>query len=63
VATTVSDDQLAYRVPEAAKRIDIGLTKMWEMVNDGTVKVVRFGGRVVVPRSELERVLAERLSA
>ena len=50
-------------VPEAARRLSIGLTLAWRMVRDGTLGSRRFGRAVRVPVREIERLAAEAAAA
>lgn len=45
-------------VEEAAKVLGIGRTLAYQMVREGTLPTLRFGGRRVVPRQALDRMLA-----
>ncbi len=48
----------AYSTKEFAERLGLGYQTVLRMQRDKTVRVVRVGRRVLIPRSELERVLA-----
>lgn len=52
-------DKIAYNVLEAAAAIGVGKTAVWEMLADGTIQAKKFRGRTLIPRSELERIIAE----
>lgn len=47
--------QQAFSVPDAARALGVGLTKMRELAK-ADVAVVVIGGRKMVPRSEIERL-------
>ena len=51
-----SQDQqkLAYSVAEGAAAVGLGRTKFIELINEGAIRTVRVGRRVLVPRSALE---------
>lgn len=51
-------EQLAYSVEEAAHLLGIGRTHAYRLSREGTLPTVRLGARVVVPRAQLERLLA-----
>jgi excisionase family DNA binding protein len=48
-----SDDQIAYRVPHAAKVLDIGLRTMWELLQAGEIESIKIGRSRRIPRSAL----------
>jgi hypothetical protein len=51
--------EIAYSVNEARRQMGgIGLTKFYEEVNAGRLKVKKAGGRTVVPAAEIEAWLA-----
>src|SRR6185312_3074556 len=54
--TPTFETPLLVSVPEAARLLGIGPTLGWEMVRDGVLPSVRFGRRVLVPRSAVERL-------
>ena len=46
---------VTYRPAEAAEAIGVGTTKMYELINDGTVPHVLVGGFIRVPLEALQR--------
>jgi excisionase family DNA binding protein len=42
-------------VPEGARWLGCGQTKMWALIRDGELKVVRLGSRTLLPLAELQR--------
>ncbi len=48
---------LAHSVPDAARLLGVGVSKVWEMVRTGEIRSVRLGRRTVITQRELERVL------
>ena len=46
---------VTYRPAEAAEAIGVGTTKMYELINDGTVPHVLLGGFIRVPLEALQR--------
>ncbi len=47
-----------YKMPEAAKMLDLGLTKTYELVNSGQLRVVRIGRAIRVPADALTEFVA-----
>lgn len=43
-------EKLAYRVPEAAKQIGIGNTKMWELIRSKRIPAIKIDDRITVIR-------------
>ena len=48
------DAPVAISIPQAAKRLNIGLRAAYRAAADGTLPTLRFGKRIVVPVSALE---------
>lgn len=55
----MDDPRLTLTVNEAAKMLGISRGLAYQMVKMGKIPSVRFGKRVLVPRSALEKLLAE----
>lgn len=47
------DDQIAYKVPHAAKVVDLSERQMWALVRDGVIESVKIGTSRRIPRSAL----------
>lgn len=64
MSTTTSEsvERLAYRINDACKAIGIGRSKLYSLNREGKLKIVKLGGRSVVPASEV-RALLEREAA
>jgi excisionase family DNA binding protein len=56
---TLSNEKLAFSVNESAEILSIGARTVWRMVEEGTIRAIRLGRRVVIPKSELERLLKQ----
>lgn len=48
----------AYSKVEVAERLGIGYMTIHRLTQDGTIRTVRAGRRVLIPRAELERFLS-----
>lgn len=56
--TSVDDpDRLAYTVPQAAKAIGVSVSTLWRRHAEGEIAFIKWHGRTLVRRAELERVL------
>ncbi|HEY8162619.1 MAG TPA: helix-turn-helix domain-containing protein [Methylocystis sp.] len=53
----MNDSQLAYRVKDFCPRIGISASTFWKYVKVGRIRVIRIGGRTLVPASEVDRLL------
>ena len=51
-------ERLAFSISEAAGLLGVGRTLAYAMARAGDLPTVRLGRRVVVPRAQLERLLA-----
>ena len=54
---------LAHSVANARTRLGIGNTLFWELVKRGDLRVIKLGHKTLVPETELQRVISERLSS
>lgn len=50
-------ERQGFNVSEAARIIGVGRTSLHKMINQGRVRVVKFGARTVVPKREIDRLL------
>ena len=53
----VTQEKLAYSIAEAAKALSISERLVYKEISRGGIRVVRFGGRVVIPRKVLDELL------
>jgi excisionase family DNA binding protein len=56
-----AESALAYRVREFCERIGISASTFWKYVKLGKIRVIRIGGRVLIPADETARILSEGL--
>jgi excisionase family DNA binding protein len=54
-------DRRAMSIREFADALSVSFDSAYRRVQAGEVKSVRFGRRVLIPQTELERILAEGL--
>lgn len=47
---------------EAAEELRISRTQLYRMRDQGRIRVVQLGARVLVPRKEIERIIDEALA-
>lgn len=50
-------ERLAYGVEDAATAMSVGKSTVWRWIHDGKVRTKKIGGRTLIPRSELLRLL------
>ncbi len=50
-------DKDAYSKDEAAQRLGVGYMTVHRLTKNGSIRTVRAGARVLIPRAELERFL------
>ena len=53
----VRPEPLAVRVPEACRMIGIGRSKLYELIADGTIEVVKIGSVTVIPVAQLRAMI------
>lgn len=49
---------LAYQIPDAAKRIGVGRSMLYELAKEGRIALVKIGNRTIVTEAELRRFLS-----
>jgi excisionase family DNA binding protein len=52
---------LAWQIEPACHRAGIGRTKLYQLIKDGEIKTIKVGRRTLVPESELQKWLANKL--
>jgi excisionase family DNA binding protein len=50
-------ERMTYSVPDAARILGVGRNTAYEAVRNGDIRAVRIGGRVLVSKPEIERLL------
>jgi excisionase family DNA binding protein len=50
-------EPLAVRIPEACRMIGIGRSKLYELIADGTIEIVKIGSVTVIPVSQLKALV------
>ena len=53
----IEADRLAYSVAEAAQLISVSQRTLYNYIAGGTLKAIKVGGRRLVRRSDLERLI------
>lgn len=51
-------DKLAYSISEAIDATSLRRTKLYALIKDGDLKVVRIGGRTLIPADSLRALIA-----
>lgn len=54
---SAANEKIAYGVQEAAEAMSVGKSTVWRWIHDGKVRTVKLGGRTLIPRPELERLV------
>lgn len=48
---------VAYSIAEALTALPISRTKLYELMNDGTIRTIRIGGRRLIPAAALHELI------
>ena len=48
--------KLAFTVEEFLRAVGIGRTNFYNLVKEGKIRVVKLGGRTLIPKSEADRI-------
>lgn len=54
-----NSDVLALRINDAARVLSLGRTSIYKLIGEGKLKPINIAGRVLIPRAEIERLIAE----
>lgn len=52
-----SKERLTYSVPEAGEKLGIGRNQAYEAARRGDIPTIKIGGRILVPKASLDRLL------
>jgi excisionase family DNA binding protein len=52
-----TEPKVAFSVREAAEAISIGSSTVWRLIHEGQLKTLKLGGRTLIRREELIRLL------
>lgn len=58
IEQTAPFEVIAFRIPDAVKASGLSRSTIYELAAAGKLKLSRIGGRTLVPRAELERLIA-----
>jgi excisionase family DNA binding protein len=50
-------ERRGYSPAEAARIVGCGRTKMYDLIKEGRVRIVKIGARTIIPKSEIDRLL------
>ena len=56
-----NDAPLCYQVPRFCQKVEISQSTFWKYVKLNKIRVVRIGGRTLVPHAEAVRIASEGL--
>ena len=54
---------LALRINDTCSAIGIGRTNLYAMIAAGKIKAIKIAGRTLIPRSEIDRLIADAPTA
>lgn len=54
---------VANSIIDTAKRLGVGRTTIYELIGTHELRTFKVGSRVLIPESELQRFVAERMTA
>jgi excisionase family DNA binding protein len=52
-------ERLAWPIAEGARRIGVGRTSIYKLAAEGKLRLVRIGGRTLLPEEEIIRLIAD----
>lgn len=52
-------DVLAFRINDACKALSLGRSTLYKLMGSGKLRSITIAGRVLIPRSEIERLIKE----
>ena len=54
---------LSNSISDACRRLGVGRTTMYELIGSRKLRAFKLGQRTLIPESELQRFIAERMEA
>lgn len=54
-----SPEILTYRINDACRVLSLGRSTLYKLMGSGKLRSVTIAGRVLIPRSEIERLISE----
>ncbi len=57
-----TDDRKTYTVAEAARLLGIGRNQTYDATHSGDLPSIRIGGRILIPKAALDRLLEGQAS-
>ena len=58
-ATPADVDRATYTVRETAAKLGLGFNQTYQAIRRGEIPALRIGGRILIPRLALERLLED----
>jgi excisionase family DNA binding protein len=58
ISRPLNDGPRAFVVKDACERLSIGRSHLYALAKKGTLRIVKIGGRTVVPSTEIDRLLS-----
>ena len=55
----INEERLILTIPEVGKILGVSRTTAYILANTGQIPVIRLGKKLIVPKSALEKMLAE----
>lgn len=52
-------DVLVLRINDAARALSLGRTSIYKLMGSGKLRSITIAGRVLIPRAEIDRLIAE----
>lgn len=52
-------DVLALRINDVCRVLSLGRTSVYKLIGEGKLKPINIAGRVLIPRTEIERLISE----
>ena len=52
---------LVHQIPQACRRLGVAKTSIYALIKGGELRSIKIGSRTLIPESELQRFVSERL--
>lgn len=57
-----SPEIFAYRINDTCHALGIGRSTLYKLIKEGQIRPITIGGRTLIPRAEIERLVKEGCS-
>ncbi|MBX9740693.1 MAG: helix-turn-helix domain-containing protein [Beijerinckiaceae bacterium] len=58
--SAIDNGKMAFSITDACSRLGLSRSTIWKLAKEGKLRLIRIGGRTLVPTTELLRLLDQK---